>query len=129
LVRLELANMRRLLISAAIQNSNRAQNVDLKGLTAEERHATLLLLLLKFKDGFVKPYIEKCCVLEKGNNSEPAYIVHATLVCTSAIKTWTVEALDKFLIGDLGQPYDCFHMPKVFFSADDVVFMCQKCII
>ena len=111
---------------AAIQNSNRAQNVDLKGLTAEEKHATLLLLLLKFKDGFVKPYIDRCCILETGNSTEPAYIVHATLVCLSAIKTWTVEALDKFLIGDLGASLATVYRCQVFCFAAHICCRHQR---
>jgi hypothetical protein len=30
------------------------------------------------------------------------YIVHAALLSSAAIKTWTPEAVDKFIIGDLG---------------------------
>ena len=97
---------------AAIQNSNRSQHVDLKGVSAEEQHATLLLLLLKLKDGFVAPHVQHCSILGNGNSAnvaEPFYIVHATLVCKCAIRTWTDVALYKFLIGDVGAAHSFRH--------------------
>ena len=92
-------------MSAAIQNANSAQNVALKSLTAEEKEATLLFLLLHLKDGFVKPHVEKCCMLEKaGGIHSLVYILHAAFLCRCAIKNWPSETLDKFLIGDVGAP-------------------------
>lgn len=103
IVRDDILHMRRLVMTAAIKNAKSAQPVPLKNLSAEEKQATLLLLLLQLKDGFVKPHVEKCCILENtGGSCSMLYIVHATLLCRCAIKHWTTDALDKFLIGDLG---------------------------
>jgi hypothetical protein len=102
-------------MSAAIKNANSAQNVALKNLTAEEKQATLLFLLLQLKEGFVRPHVEKCSILEKtGGCHSLLYVVHAALLCRSAIKHWTAETLDKFLIGDLGEGHSmmqtCTHI-------------------
>lgn len=95
--------MRQLSMRAAIHYSNRdTRNVDLKDMTAEEKHVNLLVLLLKIKDGFAKEHVHQCSILGSGSSTDPVYIVHATLLCKSAIQTWTTEALIKFLIGDLG---------------------------
>jgi hypothetical protein len=40
--------------------------------------------------------------LDNPSSTHPEYILHAVLLCRSAIRTWPVESLDKFLIGDLG---------------------------
>jgi hypothetical protein len=99
----ELTQMRKLLMSAAIKCDHRAIDVDLKNLTPEEKHSSLLLLLLQLKDGFVKSHVDKCRILHNiGSSSGPEYVLHATLLCRAAIGTWSSDALDKFLIGDLG---------------------------
>jgi hypothetical protein len=99
----ELTQMRMLLMSAAIKCDHRAIDVDLKKLTPEEKHSNLLLLLLQLKDGFVKSHVDKCRILHNmGSSSGPEYVLHATLLCRAAIGTWSTDALDKFLIGDLG---------------------------
>jgi len=108
-VRDELLHMRRVVVAAALACENRAQNEALKDLSLEEKHATLLLLLLQLKDGFAKPHVDKAKLLEgAGGSKHIMYIVHAALVCSAAIKTWTPEALHKFLIGDLGA--GCVHV-------------------
>ena len=101
-IRDEIAQARQLLMIAALKHSNRAQNVALKNLSAEEKHASLLLLLLQLKDGFAKAHLKKCNVLDNPSSTHPEYILHAVLLFRSAIRTWPVESLDKFLIGDLG---------------------------
>ena len=106
-VRDELLHMRRVSIAAALACENRAQNEALKDPSPEEKHATLLLLLLQLKDGFAKPHVDKAKLLETAGSKHLMYIVHAALVCSAAIKTWTPEVLHKFLIGDLGA--GCVH--------------------
>jgi hypothetical protein len=101
-IRDEIAQTRQLLMIAALKHANRAQNVALKSLSVEEKHASLLLLLLQLKDGFVKAHLKKCHILDNPSCTHPEYILHAVLLCRSAIRTWPVESLDKFLIGDLG---------------------------
>ena len=103
LIRDELLQMRRVSVAAALRNENRAEIAALKDVTPEEKHATLLLLLLQLKDGFVKSHVEKASILEGiGGSKHQMYIVHAALLSSAAIKTWTPEAVDKFIIGDLG---------------------------
>jgi hypothetical protein len=94
--------MRSLIVAAALTSSKRAEHVSLSTLTVEEKHASLLLLLLQLKDAFVKPHVNKCCILQNITCPSPVYTVHATLLCNSAMKLWSPEALDKFLIGDVG---------------------------
>ena len=53
----------------------------MKDVTPEEKHATLLLLLLQLKDGFVKTHVEKTSSLEGiGGSKHQMYIVHAALL-------------------------------------------------
>ena len=52
---------------------------------------------------FVKSHVEKASILDGvGGSKHQMYIVHAALLSSAAIKTWTPEAVDKFIIGDLG---------------------------
>ncbi len=100
--------MRQLCMRAAIQNSRSPQYLGLTNVTVEEKHATLLLLLLKLKDGFVTPHIQilgmlRDKILDLSDRDIHMTTANACFVCKGAITSWTVESLDNFLIGNLGK--------------------------